>query len=235
MQYDSHPITIPEFLREELETKNLIPQHEIKITCPDGSVSTGIVYSGIAGYGPYYQIRFRSSRDGSFSGLSVHDAVRVDIEKVSDNITIALSTVTQLSPTPVQTNTRPAYPNAIDLEYVPEESERQEVSISRIIRDTKLSRSIKLLYNFRCQLCKTRIEFPDGRGYAETHHIKPLGTPHNGPDSIDNMLCLCPNCHAILDFGINLIELKKLNYDVEKHVVNLEYINYHNNFIYGQV
>ena len=38
-----------------------------------------------------------------------------------------------------------------------------------------------------------------GRRHAEICHIKPLGRPHNGPDVPENILCLCPNCHVLLD------------------------------------
>ena len=30
-------------------------------------------------------------------------------------------------------------------------------------------------------------------------HIQGLGRPHNGPDIIENMLCLCPNHHDQFD------------------------------------
>ncbi len=32
-------------------------------------------------------------------------------------------------------------------------------------------------------------------------HIQPLGVPHNGPDELPNLLCLCPNHHVMFDFG----------------------------------
>ena len=28
------------------------------------------------------------------------------------------------------------------------------------------------------------------------------GIPHNGPDKLENMICVCPNCHVLLDFGV---------------------------------
>jgi len=35
--------------------------------------------------------------------------------------------------------------------------------------------------------------------YAECCHIRPLGRPHNGSDTLDNVLCLCANCHVLFD------------------------------------
>ena len=79
-------------------------------------------------------------------------------------------------------------------------SNRREVRASRIIRDTTLARAIKALYDFRCQMCLTRLECAAGP-YAEAAHIRPLGTPHDGPDTRDNILCLCPNHHVLFDYG----------------------------------
>ena len=45
------------------------------------------------------------------------------------------------------------------------------------------------------------------RSYAEAAHIRPLGAPHNGPDTLDNTLCLCPNHHVLFDHsGITIDE-----------------------------
>src|SRR5690606_26268428 len=46
-------------------------------------------------------------------------------------------------------------------------------TISRIIRDTNMSREIKALHHSRCQICGETINLPDGRRYAEAHHIIP--------------------------------------------------------------
>ena len=79
-------------------------------------------------------------------------------------------------------------------------SKRIPTTILRIVRDTKLSKAIKELYNYTCQVCGIRISF-NGIGYAEGAHIRPLGTPHNGADAIGNLLCLCPNHHVMYDKG----------------------------------
>lgn len=72
--------------------------------------------------------------------------------------------------------------------------------ISRVIRDTAEARSVKELYEYRCQVCGERLEGPAGP-YAEGAHIMPIGEPHNGPDTRSNILCLCPNHHALFDLG----------------------------------
>lgn len=77
---------------------------------------------------------------------------------------------------------------------------RREVRGLQIARDVTQAREIKVLYANRCQMCETRLECPAGP-YSEAAHIRPLGFPHSGPDTRDNMLCLCPNHHVLFDNG----------------------------------
>lgn len=81
------------------------------------------------------------------------------------------------------------------------ESKRKEYVINRIIRETKTSQYIKNLYNNTCQICGIQI-ITTVSIYSEAAHIKALGKPHNGPDTKENILCLCPNHHTMLDLGI---------------------------------
>jgi putative restriction endonuclease len=78
--------------------------------------------------------------------------------------------------------------------------ERRESTVLRIVRDTAKAREIKRLYDFTCQVCGIRLEGSAGP-YAEAGHIRPLGAPHNGPDVLENLLCLCPNHHVLFDLG----------------------------------
>jgi putative restriction endonuclease len=72
--------------------------------------------------------------------------------------------------------------------------------VLRVVRDTRQARRIKELYDNACQMCGERLGTPAGP-YAEAAHIRPLGAPHNGPDTPDNILCLCPNHHVLFDHG----------------------------------
>lgn len=72
---------------------------------------------------------------------------------------------------------------------------------SRRIRNTAKGEELKLLYTGKCQVCGLRIRVPrEGAGwYVEVHHLRPLGGKHQGLDNWNNMLVLCPNCHAAFD------------------------------------
>ena len=77
---------------------------------------------------------------------------------------------------------------------------RVETTTLRIVRDTALSRAVKLAHGYRCQVCDVQLAVSSGF-YAEAAHVQPLGAPHNGPDVSGNVLCLCPNHHVLFDKG----------------------------------
>lgn len=110
---------------------------------------------------------------------------------------------------------------------------RTAVTHQKINRDYQLTVNVKELYDFHCQVCHTRIVTNAGC-YAEAAHIKPLGEPHNGPDSLDNILCLCPNHHVMFDYGgftigddFKLVGLEGELYVKAEHRLNREFIKYH--------
>lgn len=74
------------------------------------------------------------------------------------------------------------------------------ITVQRIVRSNAVVQTIKELHDYRCQVCREKLSTPNGP-YAEGAHIRPLGRPHNRPDTIENVLCLCPNHHVHLDLG----------------------------------
>ncbi|MFH8656287.1 HNH endonuclease [Streptomyces afghaniensis] len=75
---------------------------------------------------------------------------------------------------------------------------RRQVNGSRPDRDPHLAEQIKLIYGHRCQVCGERLETRFSH-YSEAAHIQGVGRPHEGPDKLSNMLCLCPNHHVQFD------------------------------------
>ena len=107
------------------------------------------------------------------------------------------------------------------------ETERRDQYISRIIRDIPKARELKVLYENHCQICDHVIQLVDGQTYSEAHHIRPLGRDHDGPDSRDNILVLCPNHHTLCDYFAIRLNIDTLIVHSE-HALNPEYIAYHN-------
>jgi hypothetical protein len=88
--------------------------------------------------------------------------------------------------------------------------------VHRKIRDSPLSRRLKLLHNDRCQICGFAVPLSGGGTYSEGHHVKPLG--HEGPDVAENILVLCPNHHAQCDYGAIRIDTASLHQHPEHRV-----------------
>ncbi|MFC2017700.1 YDG/SRA domain-containing protein [Chloroflexota bacterium] len=114
---------------------------------------------------------------------------------------------------------------------------RSFLTTSRIIRNTLIGNEVKEMYDYACQICGIRLETPSGP-YAECCHIRPLGRPHNGSDGLDNVLCLCPNHHALFDnHAIHLTddlmvaETGKRISILPGHTLNIMHIRYHRSLI----
>ena len=69
-----------------------------------------------------------------------------------------------------------------------------------LVRDQENVDWVKNCYDNTCQVCRIQL-MTDTGPISIGAHIQGLGQPHNGPDVVENMLCLCHNCHAIFDSG----------------------------------
>ncbi|MBD9357387.1 HNH endonuclease [Methylomonas sp. EbA] len=111
--------------------------------------------------------------------------------------------------------------------------DRKSMTVQRIVRDTKQAKALKRLYDYTCQVCNIRITTATGP-YAEAAHIRPLGKPHEGPDTPDNIICLCPNHHVMFDLGafsvddnFTLIGIDGTLTVRKGHIIDLEHLAYH--------
>ena len=127
-----------------------------------------------------YSVAADASRRSSDDDLAV-DGVRNDMTAAAG------ATRTQTRPTGTQNPGR-------------------EIGVTvRVVRDTEVSNWVKRLYGYACQVCDVVLDLPVGN-YAEGAHIRPLGAPHDGPDAVSNVLCLCPTHHVLLDKGAIYID-----------------------------
>ncbi len=118
---------------------------------------------------------------------------------------------------------------------------RAETHVQRIVRDTNAAKSLKALYDYKCQVCGLRIEPASCSFYFEVHHVRPLGGEHCGLDNHSNMLVLCPNHHAMFDFGIphflpsEMIFIGETSHNLTcKHNLTADVIAYHNKQIHSE-
>jgi hypothetical protein len=111
--------------------------------------------------------------------------------------------------------------------------ERVLTKVSRQLRDTDLVARLKEAYGYRCQFCETSIPMGRGRGwYCEAHHIRPLGSPHHGTDTADNIMIVCPNHHKLLDYGSIVIDLSTLA--LLHHNIADSNVRYHNEELHNR-
>lgn len=104
---------------------------------------------------------------------------------------------------------------------------RVTCTTTRIVRDTAIVRTLKALHENTCQLCGKRLKLRGGKYYSEGHHLRPLGEPHRGPDVRANIVVLCPNCHALLDFASVELTATQLRTRTG-HTIAMEHLDYHN-------
>lgn len=110
-------------------------------------------------------------------------------------------------------------------------SSRKKHVMYRMNRDSNLIADLKIIHNHMCQICGTQIKLSNNSYYSEGHHIKPIGGPHFGPDTSDNILIVCANCHVMCDYGAIKLDARSLN-TRDTHIINQEFVNYHNTIIY---
>ena len=115
---------------------------------------------------------------------------------------------------------------------------------TRIKRDPEIPKWIKNLYQDECQICGITVKTPTG-SYSQGAHIRGLGEPHNGTDTVSNMLCLCPNCHVMFDFGtyyikddgisvVNILTAETRNLKIlEPHQLDMTAIGHHRLHVAG--
>ncbi|MGW2460195.1 HNH endonuclease [Streptomyces sp. NPDC001761] len=87
---------------------------------------------------------------------------------------------------------------AADEERMTGPTARRDFTSSRLVRNAAIAAQVKELHGHACQVCETRLQYKR-RPYSEAAHIRGLGSPHDGPDELPNLLCLCPNHHVLFD------------------------------------
>lgn len=121
----------------------------------------------------------------------------------------------------------------------PEPPRRVSASVSRIVRDTSAAKRLKQKYGWQCQVCAQQLLCWPGTFYIEAHHLRPLGRPHNGMDRFNNMLVLCPNHHALFDFGVPRflsdahVEISGHGFELmHRHTISPQNVSYYMKAVY---
>ncbi|WP_366523530.1 HNH endonuclease signature motif containing protein [uncultured Sulfitobacter sp.] len=87
--------------------------------------------------------------------------------------------------------------------------EKTSASLQRFIRDPDVVAWVQLRADGKCEACEKPAPFKRdvGSGFLEVHHVKTLAS--GGPDTVDNAIACCPNCHRELHYGKNRGTMKR--------------------------
>ncbi len=102
---------------------------------------------------------------------------------------------------------------AIDRPY--NEGSRVLVSVERIERDASARLACIGHYGAKCQACGFDFERTYGkvgRGFIHVHHLRQLSLtsgPYN-PDPVNDLVPLCPNCHAMVHRSKQMLNVDEL-------------------------
>ncbi|MCC4242482.1 HNH endonuclease [Thalassospira povalilytica] len=86
-------------------------------------------------------------------------------------------------------------------------------SVHRTVRQFNRSQAVQSEVLNRaqgyCECCEQKAPFKklDGNPYLEIHHVLPLA--QGGPDTVENAIACCANCHRELHFGVLSEQLKE--------------------------
>jgi 5-methylcytosine-specific restriction enzyme A len=77
---------------------------------------------------------------------------------------------------------------------------------SRYLRDAMVRQFVLARANGHCEYCgKPGFVMENGRPYLECHHVE--GLARGGPDSVANVIALCPNDHRRAHYGLDALQV----------------------------
>lgn len=102
----------------------------------------------------------------------------------------------------------------MDINYLQKDDTAKVITKPQIVKLRKLNKSIcnnlKLLYNFRCQICGKIIDERYDGIVTEAHHIESFTKTFNNDSN--NILIVCPNHHRIIHKTNPEFKRQKLSY-----------------------
>ncbi|MDQ3705610.1 MAG: hypothetical protein M3437_10390 [Chloroflexota bacterium] len=230
---------------EIIKLSQLLNQLSANMPHPDGTRfrnpnGVAMKLANFAALDPAYHGRGLTS--GGKGDQKVWDEFRLDRQRLKDEAArIRQEAAIGLREMQLET------PIAPDVEE-PGPTERKDTQVSRIIRDSAVTKYVKQLYKNKCQVCGRVIMLPR-QEYSEAHHLQPLGKGHNGPDTVGNVVVVCPEHHVEFDFGaiavqpsdLSVIHIdpsnpghgKKLTLHAD-HNLNRSYLKYHLEHIFNK-
>lgn len=85
-------------------------------------------------------------------------------------------------------------------------------SVVSYVRDPEVKAWVLEKADGICEGCHLAAPFVDGEGnpFLEVHHVVPLA--EEGPDTVENAVAVCPNCHRHLHYGADRLRTREALY-----------------------
>lgn len=200
LQSSFHPITIPKSSVDYKKIKAMeVEAFSAIIVCPDSTKLKGKIYSGVAGYGQYYQIRMEGNSKDPLYGIEKNKVLHVQIQQAESSIIIFLTFGHAGSAIQFNEYTTKSKEAAKALT----EGAISRIEVNKFERDSKAREICIKHYGTICSVCD--FEFQNkygaiGAGYIHVHHIIPISSIRESyvVDPVEDLRPVCPNCHAML-------------------------------------
>lgn len=80
------------------------------------------------------------------------------------------------------------------------------------LRDPKIRKRVLEIANGYCECCGVEGFLTEsGHHYLETHHV--VGVSERGPDSVSNVVAVCPTCHRKAHFAADRVEIGRVMFE----------------------
>ena len=100
-------------------------------------------------------------------------------------------------------------------------------STNKYRTNPRLAKTALMLADFKCEINKAdHITFlsKNGRQFMEAHHLIPMHAQKDfkiNLDRVENIVCICPNCHSAIHLGSDSVRLDYLRALYEKRIDSL--------------
>ena len=103
---------------------------------------------------------------------------------------------------------------------VGEEGSAKRILVNRYERDPKNRQSAIKQHGIRCFGCRMEMAEVYGeiaKGYIHIHHVKPISAMQAARPNINDLVPLCPNCHAVVHLEKPPMPINKLKQLIQQH------------------
>ncbi len=211
LNYPFHPITIPKSQIDYSKLKE--EQHKldnVQIILPNLENTNGYIYFGTAGYGDYYQIRFTNLKNAYKKYFQLNQQFLINLTTDKDSCSVNIVDPNKKFETKEDEHNHALFEGAIN-----------KIQVNRFERNAEARAKCLEYHGYNCSVCNFNFEeyFGQiGKNFIEVHHIIPVSEIRINYEvnPIQDLIPVCPNCHAMLHRKYPPYSVKELKSKLQK-------------------